>query len=61
MKIERRYCKKCKKITEHVVERDEVGFERIFLGIVTVGFSEALNRYYFMCSNCEHKTSKFPG
>ena len=56
MKIVERYCKKCKALTKHTVEKETKGFERIFGAIVTVGFAELGNDTIYMCVKCEKET-----
>jgi len=56
MKIVERYCKQCKVLTKHTVEKDIKGFERVFGAVFTVGFSELGNETIYMCVKCEKET-----
>jgi hypothetical protein len=56
MKIVERYCKKCKALTKHTVEKETKGFERVFGAIFTVGMTELDNATIYMCVKCEEET-----
>jgi hypothetical protein len=55
MKIAKRYCPKCKKITKHTKDKEYHGFMRGFMGFMTMGFSE--EETYSMCTKCEYHTT----
>ena len=56
MKFEKKYCKRCKGIYQHIVEKDFKGVERLFWAVTTIGASEMFNSKYYTCTNCECKT-----
>lgn len=60
MGFENRYCSRCKMITDHTKKKEDGGFARIFMGLVTAGFSELMNDTLYMCTRCELKTKKDP-
>lgn len=52
MKIVQRYCKNCGKICKHTKTKEDTGFERIFMGIMTLGFAEMVNANIYQCGKC---------
>jgi ribosomal protein L44E len=58
MSLIRRYCRSCKNVAEHVVEREHEGIERGIFALFSLGMTELANDYYYTCTHCEHKTKK---
>lgn len=57
MKTEKRWCKDCNRETPHDYwRRHDSAVERIFLGIVTMGVSEACNDHIYQCQCCGKRT-----
>lgn len=52
MKTKERYCRRCKRRTQHDLFRDEEGFGRAVLAIGTLGFSEVINYLHARCQRC---------
>lgn len=46
------YCPKCKKATLHTKKCEWNGFERIFLGISTLGMAEIVADKWVKCEEC---------
>lgn len=52
MKIQTIYCRECEENTQHEIRKEVTGFERVFFGIVTLGFAEGLNDTIIECLKC---------
>lgn len=61
MKYIKKYCKTCKKITEQEATKHSTGFERVFFGVFSLGFSEIINDTILFCTGCETVRSYPPG
>lgn len=61
-KAEQRYCRKCSEYTLQdkttMDSRDPDGAERVFLGVVTMGFAELMRDPAWECQKCGNVTSR---
>jgi hypothetical protein len=47
-----KYCKKCKKRTEHLKEKTHSPGARVIIGIFTFGFNEIMVEDMYECTEC---------